>query len=96
MKQKTNKLINTPYKDAKEYWKLLKQSQQSKPSKLLSADTFCQYFKAINDPQSPFNQADEDIIALNDRFLNSEAQVMFGELDVAITQNETAKVLENQ
>ena len=68
MKQKTNKLINTRYKDAKEYWKLLKQSQQSKPSKLLSADTFGQYFKAINDPHSPFYQADEDIIAFNDRF----------------------------
>ena len=93
MKQKTNKHINTRYKDAKEYWKLLKQSQQSKPSKLLLADTFGQYFKAINDPQSPFYQADEDIIAFNDRFLNSEAQVMFGELDVAITQKEIVKAI---
>ena len=72
---------------------MLKQSQQSKPSKLLSADTFGQYFKAINDPQSPFYQADEDIIAFNDRFLNSEAQVMFWELDVAITQNEIVKAI---
>ena len=54
LKKKTNKLINTRYKDAKEYWKLLKQSQVSKSSKSLSADTFGEYFKAINDPQSPF------------------------------------------
>ena len=93
LKKKTNKLINTRYKDAKEYWKLLKQSQVSKSSKSLSADTFGEYFKAINDPQSPFYQADEDIIAFNERFLNSEAQVMFGELDVEITQNEIFKAI---
>ena len=93
LKKKTDKLINTRYKDAKEYWKLLKQSQQNKPSKVLSADIFGRYFKAINDPQSPFYQADEDIIQFNERFLNSEAQVMFGELDVEITQIEILKAI---
>ena len=93
LKKKTDKLVNTRYKDAKEYWKLLKQSQQSKPSKVLSADIFGQYFKAINDPQSPFYQADEDILHFNERFLNSDVQVMFGQLDVEITQTEILKAI---
>ena len=64
LKKKTDKLINTRYKDAKEYWKPLKQSQQNKPSKLLSADIFGRYFKAIYDPHRRFYQADEDIYSV--------------------------------
>ena len=80
-KEKT-KFINICYKNIKQYWKLLKQSQQTRNSKSLSADTFAKYFKAINDLQSPFYQAEEDIISFN------EVQVIFRELDVEITQTE--------
>ena len=47
------------------YWKLLKDSQHSDDSTSLSASTFHNYFKSINDANT--NQADEDILHLNDR-----------------------------
>ena len=90
-KHKTNKLIQSRFKDAKEYWRLLKQSQVGNQSNNLSADIFAEYFKAINNPDSQFYQADEDILEFNRRFLNSETQVMFMELDVEITIQEIVK-----
>ena len=57
----------------------------------MSADIFAEYFKAINNPDSQFYQADEDILEFNRRFLNSETQVMFMELDVEITIQEIVK-----
>ena len=67
-KQKTAKLIQTRFKESKEYWRLLKESQHNKTSKSLSAKAFGDYFKAINDPESNFYQADDDIIDFNNRF----------------------------
>lgn len=90
-KHKTNKLIQSRFKDAKEYWRLLKQSQLGNQSNSLSADLFAEYFKAINNPDSQFYQADEDIIEFDRRFLNTETQVMFAELDVEITRQKIAK-----
>ena len=88
---KTNKLIKARFKDAKEYWRLLKQSQAGSQPKNLSADIFAEYFKAINDPEDQFYQADDDVLEFNRRFLNSESQVMFAELDVEITTQEIIK-----
>ena len=88
---KTNKLIKARFKDAKEYWRLLKQSQAGSQTKNLSADIFAEYFKAINDPEGQFYQADDDVLEFNRRFLNSESQVMFAELDVEITTQEIIK-----
>ena len=87
-KQKTNKLIQSRFKDAKEYWRLLKQSQIGRSSNSLSADLFAEYFRAINNPDNQFYQADEDVIEFNRRFLNTETQVMFAELDVEISIQE--------
>ena len=67
-KQKTNKLIESRFKDAKEYWRLLKQSQIDRSSYSLSADLCAEYFRAINNPDNQFYQADEDVIEFNRRF----------------------------
>ena len=87
-KQRTQKLIVSKTKNAKEYWKLLKRSQTSTYPQSLSAQKFYEYFKSVNDPNSVFHQADEDVIYFNERFINSELQVVFSELDREITLQE--------
>ena len=47
----------------------------------------------LNDPESNFYQADDDIIDFNNRFLNTETQIMFAELDVEITIQEILKAI---
>ena len=89
----TQKLINIKYKNARDYWRLLKSSQNKSGPKTLSAKKFAEYFKAVNDPNSVFFQADEDILDLNNRFLNSELQLLFSELDCEISLNEIIKAI---
>ena len=48
---------------------------QPKP-KSLSANDFDKYFKSINNPEDPVFQADDDVLYFNERFLNSEIQLM--------------------
>lgn len=50
----TQKLLDARYKNAREYWRLIKSSQNKFVSKTLSAGKFAEYFKAINDPDSIF------------------------------------------
>ena len=89
----TQKLINIKYKNARDYWRLLKSSQNKSGPKTLSAKKFAEYFKAVNDPNSVFFQADEDILDFNNRFLNSELQLLFSELDCEISLNEIIKAI---
>ena len=63
-KQKTMQLLDLKYKNAKSYWKLLKDSQHIDKSNSLSAQKFHNYFKSINDPDTPYYQADEDILEI--------------------------------
>ena len=71
-KLKSTELLKAKLNNAKEYWKLLKESvTQSKP-KNLSADHFDDYFKAVNNPGDPFLQPDDDIVYFNEHFLKSE------------------------
>ena len=70
-KQKTRQPLDLKYKNAKSYWKLLKDSQNTDKSNSLTAQKFSKYFKSINDQDTPFYQADEDILEFNNRFLNS-------------------------
>ena len=88
LKQKTQKLLDQKYKDAKQYWRLLKQSQNNDPPKSLSANQFMEYFQAVNNPDDHFYQADEDILHFNDRFVNDERDIMFLELDLPISSEE--------
>ena len=87
------KLISAKLKNAKEYWKLLKESVSQPKPKGLSANDFDNYFKSINNPEDPFFQADEDVLYFNERFLNSEIQIMFDELNCTITSDEIKKAI---
>ena len=85
--------METKLNNAKEYWKLLKESvTQSKP-KNLSADHFDDYCKAINNPIDPFFQPDDDIVYFNAHFLKSEMEIIFGELNTIITETEIRKAI---
>ena len=44
--------------------------------KNITSNSFSEYFKAINNPDDQFFQSDEDIIYFNERFLNTEIQVV--------------------
>ncbi len=90
-KQKTNKLLSAKLNNAKEYWKLLKEASGIKNESKIHADSFLQYFKAINNPSNPFFQADEDVIYFTERFLDSEVKIMFDESNVSITPGEVDK-----
>ena len=54
-------------------------------------NTFVDYFKAINNPDSKFFQADEDVLIYNERYVKGELEVMFQELDTEISLNEIRK-----
>ena len=85
---RTNSLLKAKYKNVKHYWKLLTDTcSQTKP-KNISTDNFAAYFKAINNPEDTFFQADDDIIYFNERFFKSEVQIMFDELNFPITESE--------
>ena len=51
---KTSKLLHAKLKNAKEYWKMLKESVKPSKPKRLSVDNFDVYFKAINNPEDSF------------------------------------------
>ena len=92
-KAKTKRMIDAKYKNAKEYWKLLKDATNTHTCtpKGLSTNTFAEYFKSINNPESVFFQPDKDVLYFQQRFLDSEIPVMFSELDVEITREEIIK-----
>ena len=50
----TKKLECVRYKNAKEYWKMLKGLTTPNNSKSLNTSHFADYFKSINNPQSEF------------------------------------------
>ena len=53
-RQKSLKLINAKLKNAKEYWKLLKNSVAQPEAKNVSTVDFEDYFKAVNNPEDFF------------------------------------------
>ena len=87
----THKLEALRYKNAKEYWRLLKGLVQPATSSNLNTTQFYNYFRAINNPDSVFYQPDEDVILFNERYLNNELQEMFSELNINITHEEIFK-----
>ena len=87
-KAKTAKLEKAQFQNAKEYWKMLKNLNESHSEKALSADIFADYFKAINDPNDTFFQPDEDAILFNKRYVKGEFQVMFHELNIMLSEQE--------
>ena len=55
-KAKAKRLVDAKYKNAKEYWKLLKDASKLKSGQTtkISSNTFAEYFKAINDRDDIF------------------------------------------
>ena len=92
-RSKTEKLIVSKSKNVKEYWRLLKKAANVENKNTISASRFSEYFQAINNPTDHFFQADEDIIHFNERYINGEYQIMFEELNGAITYLEMKKAV---
>ena len=51
------------------------------------------HFKSINNPEDPFFLPDDDILYVNERFLNSEIQLMFDELNDTIIMKKIMKAI---
>ena len=90
-KNETLKLEKMRTNNAKEYWRLLKNAGKTGTNINLNTDDFYTYFKAINNPNSHFFQSDEDTEIFNETCINNELQIMFSELDTAITHSEIYK-----
>ena len=63
----------------------------SSSSKKVNSQQFAKYFKAINDPESSFFQAVEDVLYYTERYVKGELEVMFQELNVRISLSEIRK-----
>jgi len=88
----TKKLNQLKVKNAKEYWKLLKNASCNYTEKSnVSIDTFWTYFKYINSPDYEFYQPEEDVIVFNERYVQGEFIVMFDELNASISNDEILK-----
>lgn len=73
----------------------MKQLCPSNSSKKLTSKHFADYFQAINNPESRFFQADEDVLFYNERYVKGELGVMFQELDAEISLNEIQKAVQS-
>ena len=91
-RKQTSKLNEFRFQNAKAYWKLLKGAANI-PKQNLSLNNFVAYFKAVNNPDSPFYTPDEDILFFNERYAKGEIQVMFSELDIPISNAEVMKAV---
>ena len=72
---RTKILESYKYNNAKLYWKLLKDTAKGKPPDL-PLTSFEVYFKAVNNPDDPFFQPDEDVLYFNERFVRDEFQTV--------------------
>ena len=84
-KWKTEKLIVSRKSNVKEYSRMLKRAANIDSKSTISSETFSKYFQSINNPNDRFYQADEDILVFNKRYVNSEFQVMFDEINIPIS-----------
>lgn len=95
-KENTKKKLSLRHRNAKEYWKLLKNTYQTQYPKHVTPDIFARYFQAINNPEDRFFQADENILYFNERFFNQEISIMFAELDKTISNDEISKSIKQK
>lgn len=92
-KSQTEILEKSRFENAKDYWKLLKTMCPVSSSSKLKSHMFANYFKAINDPESRFFQADDDVLEYNERYINGELDTMFHELNVEISLSEIQRAV---
>lgn len=90
VKKQTDRLVNAKYKNAKLYWRMLKESAGVKSANI-QLSNFEQYFKAINNPTDPFFSPDEDILYLNERYEKDEFNIMFDERNLDFSTDEIMK-----
>ena len=88
----TNTFNDAKYKNAKLYWRMLKETAGLKPCDI-PLSSFEQYFKAVNNPDDPFFTTDEDILYFKERYEQNEFNVMFEELNVSFTEHEVYKAI---
>ena len=83
----TFKLKMLKYKNANDYWRLLKGTFCGKTPFIKLSD-FTKYFRAVNNPDDLFFIADDDVTDLFERYIQGEVQVMFEELNIPISLEE--------
>ena len=91
-KKKTERLENARFKNARQYWNLLKETAGIKPSNI-PLTSFEKYSKAINNPTEPFYSPDEDILFFIERYERNEFNIMFEELNIDFSQDEIIKAI---
>ena len=89
-KKQTAKLSEARVNNTKLYWQLLKQGSGLRKSNI-SLSVFEQYFNSVNNPESPFFTADEDILHFIDRHERNEFDIMFHELNLPFSLDEIKK-----
>ena len=84
--------MNAKFKNAKEYWNMLKELSHVKPANILLS-SFEQYFKAVNNPTDPFYVPDEDVVNFNEQYAKNEFDIIFDELNLDFTQDEVLNAI---
>ena len=72
--------MESRFENAKNYWKLFKKICLSDSPKTLKSQHFANYFKAMNNPDSRFFQADEGVLLYNERYVQGELGVIMNKL----------------
>ena len=91
-KNNTNKLVDAKFKNAKEYWNMLKELSYIKPANI-PLSSFEQYFKAVNNPLNPFFTPDEDVVHFNEQYVNNEFDIIFDELNLDFTHEDVLNAI---
>ena len=91
-KNNTDKLICAKFKNAKEYWNMLKELSHVKPANI-PLSSFELYFKAVNNPTDPFYIPDEDVLYFNEQYAKNEFDIIFEELNLDFTQEEVLNAI---
>ena len=89
---KTKQLTEARFKNAKLYWKMLKECAGVRKSNI-TLSAFKQYFKSVNNPNSPFFIPDDDISDFIERYKHNEFDVMFQEQNLPIHIVEVEKAI---
>ena len=61
----------------KEYWRLLKETADSRYDNNTMSDEFEVYFKGLSDPDDPFHVADDDIKQCNEQYERDKFQILY-------------------
>ena len=92
-REKTNKFVTSKNKNAKQCWDMLKELSHVKP-KNIPMSSFEEYFKVVNNPTNPFFASGEDVLYINERYVNNQFSIMFDGLNRDFSQNEIIQSIE--